>query len=468
MVPVRGRTHARLAALAAVASLLAACGSTTPSGAAPDPSAIAESITETGLREHLDALAAVSAASSGYRATGSAGYDAAVAYVTDTLTDTGWTVTDDTFTMSVFADPGGSELVVGGRSFGADDIRPLMFAPAGEVRGPVVAIDWDPDARGPGTLGCVSADYGDLPDDAIVLVRSGPCRRRDQVLAAQAAGAAGFVAGYPRSLGGGDVLRPTLFEPEGLEIPAVGAARPVGDALAAAAVSGTTVRLVTRATTTESNVTSVIADLLGTDPDAVVMLGAHLDSVVDGPGSNDNGSGVAGLLEMGQALGGSRSAASVRLAFWAAEETGLQGSTHYVQGLTEAQRDALIVYLNADMLASPNGFAGVYAGSGSTGVAAEVHDLLTEAIVAAGGQPEDVDLGGGSDHYAFDQAGIAIGGVFAGATETGPDGTVADPCYHQACDDGTLLDLELARVLTAALADVATRLASEPRRAASP
>ncbi len=273
-----------LVGLIAAAGLLAACGSTTPSGP-PDAAAVADSITAEGLREHLDAIAAVSVAANGFRATGSAGYDAAATYVTETLTDAGWTVTRDAFPMAVFADPGGSELVVGGRAFGTDDIRPLMFAPAGEVTGPVVALDWDPDAQGPGSLGCATADYGDLPDGAIVLVRSGPCRRRDQVLAAQAAGAAGFVAGYPRSLGGGDVLRPTLFEPEGLEIPAVGASRPVGDALAAAATNGTKVRLSTRATTTPgTTVASVIAELPGTDPGAVVMLGAHLDSVVDGPG----------------------------------------------------------------------------------------------------------------------------------------------------------------------------------------
>ncbi len=466
MRPAHRWTAALLVGLTGVAGLLAACGITAPSGGPPDPAAVAASITQDGLREHLDALAAVSTGA-GFRATGSTGYDDATAYVAETLAAAGWTVTEDAFTTAVFADPGGSELVVGGRSFVQGDVRPLMFAPAGDVTGPVVALDWDPDARGPGTLGCATADYGDLPADAIVLVRSGPCRRRDQVLAAQAAGAAGFVAGYPQSLGG-DALRATLFGPEDLEIPAVGASRPVGDALAGAAASGTTVRLVTHAVTTDAEVRSVIADLPGQDPSAVVMLGAHLDSVVDGPGSNDNASGVASLLEIGQGLGGSRSPATVRLAFWAAEEAGLQGSSHYVKGLTETARDALRVYLNADMLASPNGFAGVYAASGTDPAAEVAHDLLTAAIRAAGGRPEDVDLGGGSDHYPFAQAGVPTGGVFAGATETGADGTVADPCYHQACDDGTDLDLELARILTAALGDAAVRLASEAGLVQSP
>jgi aminopeptidase S len=189
---------------------------------------------------------------------------------------------------------------------------------------------------------------------------------------------------------------------------------------------------------------------------------------VDGPGINDNASGVASLLEIGQALGGSRASATVRLAFWAAEETGLQGATHFVEGLTQTARDALRVYLNADMVASPNGFAGVYAASGSDPDAEVVHDLLTAAIRAAGGRPEDVDLGGGSDHAPFAQAGVPTGGVFSGATEPGAGGTAADPCYHQACDDGTDLDLDLARILAAALGDVAVRLAAEEAEEAQP
>ena len=97
------------------------------------------------------------------------------------------------------------------------------------------------------------------------------------------------------------------------------------------------------------------------------MLGAHLDSVVDGPGINDNGSGVAALLELARALGGSRPGATIRLAFWSAEELGLHGSSRYVAGLSDEERDGILVYLNADMVASPNGFAGVYDEHGAVG-----------------------------------------------------------------------------------------------------
>ncbi len=84
------------------------------------------------------------------------------------------------------------------------------------------------------------------------------------------------------------------------------------------------------------------------------MAGAHLDSVPDGPGINDNGSGVAALLEIATRLGGSPQVANaVRFAFWGSEEEDLDGSTSYVQSLSGPDRDGLVLYLNLDMLASP-------------------------------------------------------------------------------------------------------------------
>jgi Zn-dependent M28 family amino/carboxypeptidase len=319
-------------------------------------------------------------------------------------------------------------------------------------------------------MACEPDGFGDLPAGAIVLARPGGCFRRQQVLSAQEAGAAGFLAGYPAAEAGA-VLRPTLIHPGMLSIPAAGVTRPVGDALAAAAASNGTVHLVTNATTTPAATRSIIAELPGGDPGLVVMLGAHLDSVVDGPGINDNGSGVAALLELARALGGSTPRATIRLAFWSAEELGLHGSSHYVAGLSNEERDAILVYLNADMVASPNGFAGVYDEHGVAG-SESVRDLLSAAVTRAGGTPVVLDVGGGSDHYVFGQAGIRTGGVISGDSELVSDeqaaasganaGQPADPCYHQPCDDGTAIDTALAAILTSALADVALQVANDP------
>jgi len=112
----------------------------------------------------------------------------------------------------------------------------------------------------------------------------------------------------------------------------------------------------------DTNGYNVVAELPGSDKakGEMVMLGAHLDSVIDGPGINDDGSGVAALLEIARALGGTHPQATVRMAFWSGEELGLHGSFRYAAALSAEQARAILVYANVDMIASPNGFAGVY------------------------------------------------------------------------------------------------------------
>jgi Zn-dependent M28 family amino/carboxypeptidase len=198
------------------------------------------------------------------------------------------------------------------------------------------------------------------------------------------------------------------------------------------------------------------------------MLGAHLDSVLDGPGVNDNGSGVAALLETARVLGNDHPKASIRLGFWAGEELGLWGSTQYVGGLSDADRAALLAYVNADMVASPNGFAAVDDDGRDKADGAALEALLTTEVQRAGGSPVSAS-GAGSDHVPFAQAGVTIGGVHSGATEIltpetanasgSQPGLAADACYHQACDDRSNVRLDLARMLAIALAETARTVA---------
>jgi Zn-dependent M28 family amino/carboxypeptidase len=438
-------------------------------GSAPDAAVVAAAITEEGLRSRLDALAAVSTAATGYRAVGTAGFDAAADLVASSLEASGWQVSRFGFSMPAFVDPGDSRLVVDGRTFAARDILPLIYAPPGDVSGRVVAIDRPDEATPVPGKGCTAADYPEWSAGAIVVVRSGPCFRRDQVLAAQSVGAAGFVAAYPRAEGG-SALRPTLIDPADLRIPAVGASLPVAQALVAAAGSGMSAQLVTDASAANAPTRSIIAELPGSDPDRVVMLGAHLDSVVDGPGINDNGSGVAALLELADALGGSRPGATIRIALWSGEELGLRGSSEWVGSRSSEELGAIVAYLNADMLASPNGIAGVYDESIAADGSAAIRDLIAASITRQGGSPEPMDVSGQSDHFPFIQAGVPTGGVFSGADErisvaqaSASDaraGQAADPCYHQPCDDGSSVNLTLGRLLAATLAEVAVQVSN--------
>ena len=462
-----------LAALIAFA--IAGCGAPAPSGMpgppAPLASVVTMAITEDGLRHQLDDLGAVAGESVGFRALGSPGYDAAASLVAGKLASAGWTVSEDRFTAPGFTDDGGSSLVLAGRTFAAGEVRPLVYAPGGSVTGPVVAIDWDPGATGPGPLGCAAADYGSLPPGAIVLVRSSQCYRRVEVLAAQEAGAAAFVA-VVMGVAPDSTLRPTLVSPDGLVIPAAAVSMNAARALADIAAAGGTARLETHAHTGPAETRTVIGELPGERSDTVVMLGAHLDSVVDGPGMNDDGSGVAALLEIARSLGGTRPHATIRLAFWAGEEEGLLGSAHYVEGLGGARLGEIVAYLNADMVGSPNGFVGVYDEQAAAPGSPAVRALLSAGLDRLGAMPVGLDIGGGSDHVPFRDAGVPTGGVVSGATERltagqaasfgGTAGVVADACYHQACDVIANVNLPLARLLVAGLADLAVRLATSP------
>jgi Zn-dependent M28 family amino/carboxypeptidase len=470
----RSRAQSAVALALAFGLVVASCASPSPpsstSEAPPDPRAVAAAITEEGLLARLEALATASGTVAAFRAVGSAGYDRAATLVEAELRAAGWTVAADTVAAPAFIDEGGSSLQVGDRTFEGAELLPLIFAPGGAVEGPVVAVDWDPAPTSTGR-GCAVTHYGDLPANAIVVVRSGDCLRRDQVLAAQQAGAAAFIAVYPMAPGG-VAYRPTLIDPGSLEIPAAGVSRAAADALVAAATEGATARIVTRSRTTSAATRSVVAELPGSEPGRVVMLGAHLDSVLDGPGINDDGSGVAALLEIARALGGTRPRTAIRLAFWSGEELGLHGSYRYVAALPDEERRAIVAYLNVDMIASPNGFAGVYDEAAAPSGSKALRALVEAGVERAGGTSVGVDLGGGSDHRAFGEAGIATGGVYAGAADpVAPDqaatfgataGLPADACYHQPCDDVANANLPLARLLTAALADVTVRLAANP------
>jgi aminopeptidase S len=223
----------------------------------------------------------------------------------------------------------------------------------------------------------------------------------------------------------------------------------------------------------------VIAQTRTGDPQRVVMAGAHLDSVPDGPGINDNGSGVATLLEIATRLGGSPQVAqAVRFGFWGSEEIDLNGSTSYVESLSGPERQRIAAYLNVDMVASPNAGYYVQGGAGrrpsQTGPpgSAGVVRVLSDQLARTGAVAEVVPFDGESDYVAFIEAGIPSGSMYAGDDDEksprearswgGRAGAPFDPCYHRACDrvddlDRTALDRNTDAV-AGALAHFATSL----------
>jgi aminopeptidase S len=195
---------------------------------------------------------------------------------------------------------------------------------------------------------------------------------------------------------------------------------------------------------------NVIAEWPQGDANHVVMTGSHLDSVSAGPGINDNGSGSSGVLEtaLAYAASGQVPKNRLRFGFWGAEELGLLGSKYYVNNLPAAERAKIELYMNYDMIASPNPGYFIYddnpAGNGA-------RDDLKAYFTGKSIQTEYIDVQGRSDHAAFRSLGIPTAGTFSGAEEIktsaqatkwgGTANTAFDACYHRSCDTINNLNL---------------------------
>lgn len=489
-------------ALSLVAALaLSACGSvpaTVPPSAEPPimaaPSATAETASTLGdaLRGAIDIddivadlgrLQAIADSNAGTRAVGTSGYEASVTFVADELRRVGFDVELQPVSIPAFVQVAPSTLTISGAAGppleDIRDFKAMIYSGSGDVTAKVFALGFDPAAR-PGDragLGCEAGDWSLVPAGVIVLVQPGPCRRHDVVVLAQAAAVVGMVTSYA-DWRRDTVLRPTLIEPDDIRIPVVGATHAVGLALARAAVDGSEVHLVTVTKVERVEAMNVIGESPGGDPARVLMLGAHLDSVIDGPGINDNGSGTATILEIVRELAAleaatpGRAAWKVRVGFWTGEELGLFGSGAYTGALGSARDGPIRAYLNFDMLGSPNGIRVVYDGTGTSRPTegARITGLFTTALDAAGLTWELQTVGAQSDQWGFEQAGIPIGGLFSGANELktaeqasrfgGTADAPDDACYHLACDTDANIDPMLLEGLARAAAWVVGRLAS--------
>lgn len=209
---------------------------------------------------------------------------------------------------------------------------------------------------------------------------------------------------------------------------------------------------------------NIIAETKEGDPNNVVMLGAHLDSVQAGAGINDDGSGSSLLLEILTALRHYEGFANkVRFAWWAAEESGLVGSLHYTAALTPAEADRIRFYFNFDMVASPHADYQVYVGDNE----GDEHgaEKLLEWLRADGRLARYVNFGDSSDYVGFLELGIPSSGLFTGAS------AATDPCYHLACDglgNANLTALMAnAKAAASAVAEFALSLDGVPRRGES-
>lgn len=192
--------------------------------------------------------------------------------------------------------------------------------------------------------------------------------------------------------------------------------------------------------------TNIIAQTVGGDQDNCVMLGGHSDSVFEGPGINDDGSGSLTVLEVAKQLTKFSVNNCVRFAWWAGEEEGLLGSDYYVSTLSPEENRKVRLFMDYDMMASPNYAYQIYNASNDVNPpgSQELRDLYVEWYKAQGLNYTFIPFDGRSDYDGFIRNGIPGGGIATGAegikTEEeaamfgGKAGDWFDPCYHQLCD----------------------------------
>src|ERR1700683_258085 len=145
-----------------------------------------------------------------------------------------------------------------------------------------------------------SADFAGFERGAVAPMRRGTCPFQTKVEHAVAAGAAGAVIMNEGTNARTDAFSGLMNKPAA--IPVVGVSYERGRSLdiASRADGGTTVRLAVDARAGKRSTRNVLAETASRGNGPLIIVGAHLDSVPEGPGINDNGSGSrAGALSLG-------------------------------------------------------------------------------------------------------------------------------------------------------------------------
>jgi aminopeptidase Y len=325
--------------------------------------------------------------------------------------------------------------------------RPLSLTPPTKnkeaVFGPLILVAND---------GCDASDFPKNLTGAIAFIQRGTCPFGDK---STNAGKAGAIAAVVYNNQAGD-FGGTLGEPDKDHIATFGLSKEDAEPFIAKLKEGKEVAssayidsIVERIGTT-----NVIAQTKGGDQDNCVMLGGHSDSVAEGPGINDDGSGTLTLLEIAVQLTKYSVNNCVRFAWWAGEEEGLLGSDYYVSQLSKEENLKIRLFMDYDMLASPNYAYQIYNATNALNPVGseELRDLYIDYYEKQGQNYTFIPFDGRSDYDGFIRHGIPGGGIATGAEGVktkeeeekfgGKAGDWFDPCYHQICDTVENLNLK--------------------------
>jgi Zn-dependent M28 family amino/carboxypeptidase len=412
---------------------------------------------EGGAFRHLQAFQEIAAANAGTRASGTPGYDRSVDYVAEKLKAAGYVVRFEEFEFPYFEDRTPPVLAIAGAPEAeAGRVRTLTNSGSADVTAPLRSVKLElADTPAASTSGCDAHDFDGFARGAIALVRRGSCTFQVKAENAMAAGAVGVVVMNEGTAGRTDDFSGLLNKT--VSIPVVGISYDRGRALDMLVQAGTaSARLAVDAVAGKRASRNVLTEPDTHDGGPLIVVGAHLDSVPEGPGINDNASGSAAVLNAALALAGAihHAPSNVQFAFWGAEERGLIGSRHHVGALSEDERRKIGVYINLDMVGSPN-FARFVQRSpeADSELAASVRQKILDEFKTRR-VPVEERSGGrtGTDDAAFFQKGIPTVGLHTGAGGPksqaqadlfgGTAGKPYDACYHKACDTTANIDRE--------------------------
>ncbi len=263
------------------------------------------------------------------------------------------------------------------------EVAPLIYSPSDHVTAPVLCI---PGVGRP-------EDYAGLDvKGKIVMVARGQMYLRDKTRNAARAGAAAVLIYSADSPGYVGTLQ------ERAEIPAlVISTEDARELLELIQQAPVTLRLDSETEIGLTDGINIIATRSGTSGD-IIVFGAHYDSVHSSPGADDNGSGVAVVLELARALAQANRPETLVFIAFDAEEQGLIGSQRYVSQLSHDERRRIKVMFDFDELGTSDNRLDI---SGTT-------DWVNRAVAVGqrlGANPRANNISG-SDHDSFLRAGI--------------------------------------------------------------
>lgn len=314
-----------------------------------------------------------------------------------------------------------------------ETVGPMDMSPATEDKKPAVGR-----LLAVAGYGCNVSEYPENAEGSVLLIKRGQCSFGDKSALSGKVGAQAAII-YNNEAG---AVRGTLGVPSKHTrfIPTVALSQAEGERYVALLGKGEVLRASVSVDSFVGIVhtVNVIAETREGDPGNVVMLGAHSDSVAAGPGINDDGSGTVSLLEVAKQLSKFKVNNKVRFAWWAAEEEGLLGSNFYAETLRPDQNSQIRVFMDYDMMASPNYEYEVYDANNvdNPNGSQQLRDLYIDYYKQHDLNYTLIPFDGRSDYVGFIDHGIPAGGIAAGAEKNNVfNGGVLDRCYHQRCDD---------------------------------